>query len=123
MSLIASGALVGTTLLFVGTFVILIPPIFGIWLGHRIGVRYSQLDQTTQKRKKRPIVPVVAMVFLILVIQISLVAFLFFGGEYLWGLSTHIQLTKLYAGLEINSRILRKFHTKFKFQIHLRTRR
>ena len=76
LSLIASGALVGTTLIVVGAFVILIPPIFGIWIGHRIGVRYSQLDQTTQKRKKRPIVPVVAMVFLILVIQVSLVAFL-----------------------------------------------
>jgi hypothetical protein len=84
-SLIAAGALVGTTLIVAGAFVILIPPVFGIWIGHRIGVRYSQQDQTAQKGKRHASTPAVAMVFLILVIQTSLVALLFFAEEFLWG--------------------------------------
>jgi uncharacterized membrane protein YidH (DUF202 family) len=83
--LIAAGAFVGTTLIIAGAFVILIPPVFSIWIGHIIGVRYSQLDETTQKGKRHPSLPALAMVFLILVIQTSLVAFLFLAGEYMWG--------------------------------------
>lgn len=80
-SLIATGAIIGTTLIVAGAFVLVIPPIFGILIGHRIGVKYSQLDQTTQKRKRHPATPVVAMVFLILAVQCSLVAFLFLAGQ------------------------------------------
>ena len=79
-SLIATGAIIGTTLIVAGAFVLLIPPIFGILIGHRIGVRYSQLDQTAQKGKRRAIKPAVVMVFLILMIQTSLVAYLFLAG-------------------------------------------
>jgi hypothetical protein len=35
-SLIAAGAFDGTTLIVAGAFVILIPPIFSIWIGHII---------------------------------------------------------------------------------------
>jgi hypothetical protein len=84
-SLIATGAIIGTTLIVAGAFVLLIPPILGILIGHRIGVRYSQLDQTAQKGKRHVTTPAVVMVFLILVIQTSLVAFLFLAGEYMWG--------------------------------------
>jgi hypothetical protein len=79
-SLIATGAIIGTTLIVAGAFVLLIPPILGILIGHRIGVRYSQLDQTAQKGKRHVTTPAVVMVFLILVIQTSLVAFLFLAG-------------------------------------------
>ena len=79
-SLIAAGAIIGTPLIVAGAFVLLIPPIFGILIGHRIGVRYSQLDQTSQKGKRRAIKPAVVMVFLILMIQTSLVAYLFLAG-------------------------------------------
>jgi uncharacterized membrane protein YidH (DUF202 family) len=65
--------------------VILIPPVFSIGIGHIIGVRYNQLDETAQKEKKHPSLPALAMVFLILVIQISLVAFLFLAGDSMWG--------------------------------------
>jgi hypothetical protein len=84
-SLIAAGAFDGTTLIVAGAFVILIPPIFSIWIGHIIGVKYSQLDETPKKGKKHPAIPALAMVFLILVIQTSLVAFLFLAGESMWG--------------------------------------
>jgi hypothetical protein len=79
-SLIATGAIIGTTLIIAGAFVLLIPPVFGILIGHRIGVRYSQLDQAAQKGKRHVTTPAVVTVFLILVIQTSLVAFLFFAG-------------------------------------------
>jgi hypothetical protein len=72
-------------LVVAGAFVVLIPPVFGIWIGHRIGVRYSKIDQTEQKGSKHPSIPAIAMVFLILAIQITLVAFLFLGGEVMWG--------------------------------------
>jgi len=84
-SLIAAGVIVGTTMIVAGAFVLLIPPIFGILIGHRIGVRYNQLDQTAQKGKRHPSTPAVVMVFLILVIQTSLVAFLFLAGEVIGG--------------------------------------
>lgn len=84
-SLIAAGALVGTTLIVAGAFVVLIPPVFGIWIGHKIGVGYSQQDQTAKKGSKHPSAPAVAMVLLILAIQTSLVAFLFLAGESMWG--------------------------------------
>jgi hypothetical protein len=84
-SLIASGAIIGLSLIVAGAFVLLIPPLFGVLIGHRIGVKYSQLDQTAIEGKRHPAAPAVVMVFLILVIQASLVAFLFFGGELIGG--------------------------------------
>ena len=79
-SLIATGAIIGTTLIISGAFVLLVPPILGILIGHRVGVRYNQLDQTAQKGKRHASTPAVVMVLLILVIQTSLVAFLFLAG-------------------------------------------
>jgi uncharacterized membrane protein YidH (DUF202 family) len=79
-SLIATGAIIGTTLIISGAFVLLVPPILGILIGHRVGVRYNQLDQTAQKEKRHASTPAVVMVLLILVIQTSLVAFLFLAG-------------------------------------------
>jgi uncharacterized membrane protein YidH (DUF202 family) len=79
-SLIATGAIIGTTLIISGAFVLLFPPILGILIGHRVGVRYNQLDQTAQKGKRHASTPAVVMVLLILVIQTSLVAFLFLAG-------------------------------------------
>ena len=79
-SLIASGAIIGVTLILAGAFVLLIPPIFGILIGHRIGVKYNQLDKTAEERKRNPATPAVVMAFLILAVQFSLVAFLFLGG-------------------------------------------
>jgi hypothetical protein len=84
-SLLSQRAFVGMTLIIAGAFVILIPPFFSIWIGHIIGVRYSQLDETPQKGKRHPALPALVMVFLILVIQISLVTFLFLAGESMWG--------------------------------------
>jgi uncharacterized membrane protein YidH (DUF202 family) len=79
-SLIATGTIIGPTLVLAGAFVLLIPPIFGISIGHKIGVRYNQLYQTAEKRKRHPATPAVVMIFLILAVQASLVAFLFLGG-------------------------------------------
>jgi hypothetical protein len=79
-SLIATGAILGTTLIIAGAFVLLTPPIFGIVVGHRMGVRYIQLDHIAQKGKMHPAKPAVLMALLILVVQVSLVAFLFLAG-------------------------------------------
>jgi hypothetical protein len=79
-SLIASNAIVGITFIVAGAIVLLPPPVLGIFIGHRIGVNYSKLDQATQQGKGHPGTPAVIMVFLILVVQVSLVAFLFLGG-------------------------------------------
>jgi hypothetical protein len=84
-SLIASGAMIGATLIGAGAFVLLIPPIFGLWVGHRIGVRYSEPDQKAPGKKRNASMLSVGIVFLILVIQASLVALLFLAGESMWG--------------------------------------
>jgi hypothetical protein len=76
-SLIASGAIIGLTVIVAGAFVLLIPPIFGILIGHKIGVRYSQLGQAAPEGKGHLDKPVVIMIFLILLVQTSLVAFIF----------------------------------------------
>jgi hypothetical protein len=73
-SLIASGAVIGITLIAAGAFVLLTPPIFGILIGHKIGVKYGQLGQAEGRSYDKP---VVIMVFLILVVQASLMAFIF----------------------------------------------
>ncbi len=80
-SLIASGAIIGLTLIAAGAFVLLTPPIFGILIGHKMGVRYCQLGQAARAGMERLDKPVVIMVFLILVVQASLVAYLFLGGR------------------------------------------
>jgi len=77
-SLIASGAIIGITLIAAGAFVLLTPPIFSILIGHKIGVKYSQLSQAGKGHLDKP---VVIMVFLILAVQASLVAYLFLGGR------------------------------------------
>ena len=84
-SLIASGAMVGATLISAGAFVLLIPPILGLWIGHRIGIRYNQRDQRVLEKKRNASALSFGIVFLILVIQASLVALLFLAGESLWG--------------------------------------
>ena len=84
-SLIASGAMVGVTLIIAGAFVLLTPPIFGLWIGHRIGVRYSKPNQKAPGKKRNASMLSVGTVFLILVIQASLVALLFLAGESMWG--------------------------------------
>jgi hypothetical protein len=75
-SLIATGAIIGLSLIVAGAFVLLVPPVLGILLGYRIGVRYSESSQAVEGGRGWHAVPAVVMVFLILVVQGLLVAFL-----------------------------------------------
>jgi hypothetical protein len=74
--LIATGAVIGLSLIVAGAFVLLVPPILGTWMGYRIGMRYSESNLATRRGKGRQATPAVVMVFLILVVQASLAAFL-----------------------------------------------
>lgn len=80
-SLIATGAIIGLTMIVAGAFVLLIPPILGILIGHKIGVSYSQHGPAAPSGRGHLDRPVVVMIFLILVVQASLVTFIFLGGR------------------------------------------
>jgi hypothetical protein len=75
-SLIATGAIIGLSLIVAGAFVLLIPPVLGISIGYRIGMKYSQSNQAAERVKRRQVAPVVVMVLLILIVQALLVSFL-----------------------------------------------
>jgi hypothetical protein len=84
-SLIATGAIIGLTLTVAGAFVVLIPPICGMLIGHRVGVRYCHLDPQGQARWRHPAIPAVMMVVAILAVQAALVTVLFMGGALFGG--------------------------------------
>jgi hypothetical protein len=75
-SLIATGAIIGLSMIVAGAFVLLVPPVLGIFLGFRIGNRYTHFTQAAKRGKERKAAPVIVMVFLILVVQALLAAFL-----------------------------------------------
>jgi len=75
-SLIATGAIIGVSLIVAGSFVLLIPPVLGTLIGYRIGMKYSQSNQAAERGKRWLATPAVVMVFLILVVQALLVGFL-----------------------------------------------
>ena len=71
--LIATAPIIGLSMIAVGAFVLLPPPILGTLIGYRIGMKYSQSTQKAERGKRRRGTPAVVMVLLILVVQALLV--------------------------------------------------